>query len=65
MSNFTDKIAVITGGTRGIGKAISRRFASDNFLVIMIYANNDEIAHTTQTEFSKNGFNELFIVSKT
>ncbi len=38
------KIAVVTGGTRGIGKAISKELKNDGYTVIAIYQNNDEAA---------------------
>ena len=43
------RIALVTGGTRGIGEAISKKLHSSNFTVIANYANNEEAAN----EFSK------------
>ncbi len=40
----TKKIALVTGGTRGIGEAISRKLMDDGFLVIANYASNEEKA---------------------
>ena len=40
------KIAVVTGGTRGIGAAISQKLKSSNFNVIANYASNEEAAKT-------------------
>lgn len=42
--NFTDKTVLITGGSRGIGKAIAESFADENAGVIVTYRNAiDEI----------------------
>ena len=37
--NFTDKIVVVTGGSRGIGKAIAESFLNDGATVIVTYKN--------------------------
>ncbi|HLV49980.1 MAG TPA: 3-oxoacyl-ACP reductase FabG [Erysipelothrix sp.] len=37
---MTKKIAVVTGATKGIGKAISERLVSDGYLVIGTYVSN-------------------------
>jgi len=39
MTNFKDKIVLITGGSRGIGKAIAESFASEAAKVIVTYKN--------------------------
>jgi len=38
------KVALVTGGTRGIGRAITERLARDGFKVAANYAGNDEAA---------------------
>jgi len=38
------KVAVVTGGTRGIGRAISERLKSDGYDVVAIYGGNEEAA---------------------
>ena len=38
------KVALVTGGTRGIGRAISERLARDGYRVAANYAGNDEAA---------------------
>ena len=38
------KVALVTGGTRGIGRAISERLVRDGFKVAANYAGNDEAA---------------------
>jgi 3-oxoacyl-[acyl-carrier protein] reductase len=43
---FTDKIVVVTGGTRGIGRAISLSFARCGAQVYAAYLSNDATAHS-------------------
>lgn len=42
--NTTNKTAIVTGGSRGIGKAISLRLAQDGFAVALNYIGNREQA---------------------
>jgi acetoacetyl-CoA reductase len=44
------RVALVTGGTRGIGKAISARLKSDGFKVAANYAGNSEAADATARE---------------
>ncbi len=48
-----NKYAVITGGSRGIGKAISIQLAKDGYIPIIIYKNNIEAAEATKKEIVK------------
>ncbi|MBK5275227.1 MAG: SDR family oxidoreductase [Desulfuromonadales bacterium] len=41
---FKDSIVVVTGGTRGIGRAVSLAFAREGATVFAAYLNNDEAA---------------------
>ena len=41
------KVAFVTGGTRGIGRAISERLKADGYKVAAAYAGNDEAAQAT------------------
>ena len=43
------RVALITGGTRGIGAAISIKLKESGYKVAAVYAGNDEVA----TKFSK------------
>ncbi len=40
MSNFKDKIVLVTGGSRGIGKTIAESFAGQKATVIVTYKNS-------------------------
>ncbi len=50
-----DKTAVITGGVRGIGKAIARTFCQNGANVVLCYRSNDAEAEKTAAELSAFG----------
>ncbi len=66
MERLKDKVAVITGGARGIGKAAVRKFSSEGAVVI-IWDVNDQAADKTISELSESGnrveFNHVDITS--
>ncbi|MBC8017702.1 MAG: SDR family NAD(P)-dependent oxidoreductase, partial [Verrucomicrobia bacterium] len=43
---FKDSIVVVTGGTRGIGRAISLAFAREGATVFAAYLSNDDAARS-------------------
>ena len=45
--DFTDKRVLVTGGSRGIGKAVANAFASRGARVAIGYRSNTEAAETT------------------
>ena len=45
---FKDKIVVVTGGTRGIGRAISLHFAREGATVFAAYRTNEEAARAVE-----------------
>jgi 3-oxoacyl-[acyl-carrier protein] reductase len=55
MAGFEGKKAVITGATRGIGKAIATAFLETGATVIGIYGSNQTAAETFQQEWRANG----------
>jgi acetoacetyl-CoA reductase len=50
------KVALVTGGTRGIGRAISERLAKDGYRVAANYAGNDEAAAKCAAELGIKAF---------
>ncbi|MBF0275720.1 MAG: SDR family NAD(P)-dependent oxidoreductase [Nitrospinae bacterium] len=48
--NFTGQTAIVTGGVRGIGKAISEAFLKAGGNVIATYVSNDEAANSFKKE---------------
>jgi len=50
MSNLLkDKVAIITGGSRGIGKAIAERFASEGCNLMLVSRTKSELTETTES----------------
>jgi 3-oxoacyl-[acyl-carrier protein] reductase len=55
MKSPSPKVAIITGASRGIGAAISRRLATDGFCVVVNYAGSADAAESLATEIEKAG----------
>ncbi len=55
MGLSTQKIAIVTGASRGIGRAIAKRLSLDGFAVVVNYAHNREQAEAVVREIHGEG----------
>ncbi|MDP4097118.1 SDR family oxidoreductase [Paenibacillus sp. P96] len=55
MEKLTNKVALVTGGSRGIGRAIALRLAKEGATVAVHYLSNQAAAEETVTEIERNG----------
>ena len=56
------KFALITGGTKGIGKAVAFMLAKAGYGLILTYGNDNVAAESVQKELTNNFTNETFIL---
>jgi 3-oxoacyl-[acyl-carrier protein] reductase len=55
MQNKTQKIALVIGGSRGIGRAIALKLATSGFTIWLTYKGNHEAAQKTKAEIESLG----------
>jgi NAD(P)-dependent dehydrogenase (short-subunit alcohol dehydrogenase family) len=55
MKTLNSKVAIVTGASRGLGAAISRRLGSDGFTVVVNYAGCAEAAESLIREIENAG----------
>jgi 3-oxoacyl-[acyl-carrier protein] reductase len=62
MQNFNGQTAIVTGGTRGIGRGITEEFLKNGATVIATYASNDNAANAFKEEMAT--FGDRLILKK-
>ncbi len=55
MTSTEQRVAIVTGGSRGIGRAVSERLAADGMAVAVGYANNKAEADDTVASITSRG----------
>jgi enoyl-[acyl-carrier protein] reductase III len=60
MGDF-DRVAVVTGGARGIGKAINERFAADGYRCVVHYRRDDASAQASLEKLRSTGADPLLV----
>lgn len=61
MKRFQNQVAVITGASRGIGRAIAEQFAREGAAVVLNYLRNEEAARETEKILKGHGARVLTI----
>ena len=63
MGLLDGKIALVTGGTRGIGKGICEKFVQEGATVVFTYVSSEEKANALAAELSTNGVEVIAVRS--
>lgn len=59
--NFNGKVVIITGASRGIGKAIALKFAEYGASIVLNYSKDDKAAQSTLEEVQSRGVHAILV----
>ena len=62
MSRFQDRVALVTGGSRGIGRAVVEGFAREGAKVAFVYASNSAAADDVVSTLKGEGHEEVWAI---
>ena len=54
-NNSTNRVAIVTGSSRGIGRGIALALAAQGWRIVINYHSNSEAAATTRADVSRRG----------
>ena len=57
------RVAIVTGGSRGIGRSVVRRLAGDGLLIIVVYASNQSEANAAVAEAEARGAKAIAVAA--
>ena len=55
VDNLANKVAIVTGGSGGIGRVVAKRLASDGFAIAVHYSGNSAKAEAVVAEIENSG----------
>ncbi|MGB3654464.1 MAG: SDR family oxidoreductase [Rivularia sp. (in: cyanobacteria)] len=61
---LNNKVAIITGSSKGIGKAIATKLAKDGAAVVINYSHSADKANETVEEIKQQGGNAIAILGR-
>jgi 3-oxoacyl-[acyl-carrier protein] reductase len=61
MGRLTDKVAIVTGASKGIGAAIAREFGEEGARVVVNYASNSEAADRVVSDIKSKGSSAIAV----
>jgi len=60
--NVSDKVILVTGGSRGLGKAIVTKLAQEGAKVAFTFRNNQDAADTVVNDLKEQGFDQVVAI---